>query len=155
MKNFLTYIRSIDFAITICLVAMAGQAFHTFYSNYAVSSIKDDLFRIPESFLFVLAFDSFTLFFLARGKTQLAKFFSVCLGIMNEYYYYDSMKHDLGVEFCLGTFISIIMPTAIYFVAEQVKEEYDKETANKITGTAHPVKKKKSKIKANTIPLTF
>lgn len=129
MKNLLTYIKSIDFAFIICILAMLGQAFHTFYAFYAVSSIESDIFRIPEALILVLVFECFTLFYLMRGKPSIAKFYSFCLFVMNIYYYYSSGTE--GIKLWLGIFLSIIIPVSIYYVAEEVKQEYEKQPERK------------------------
>ena len=129
MKKTLEYIKSIDFAFIICILSMVGQAFHTFYAFYAVSSIESDIFRIPEAFILVLVFESFTLFYLMRGKPKVAKFYSFCLFVMNIYYYYSSGTE--GIKLWLGIFLSVIIPISIYYVSEEVREEFDNSEKNK------------------------
>lgn len=122
MKNVLNYIKSLDFAFVLCIMSMLGQSFHTFYSFYAVSNIDSDWFRIPEALILVFVFECFTLFYLMRGRTGLASFYSCCLFVMNVYYYIDSGSS--GKELYLGIFLSAIIPISVYFVSEEVKQEY-------------------------------
>lgn len=125
MRNTINYIKSLDFAFVICLIAMTGQSFHTFYSFYAVSNIESDLFRIPESILLVIVFEAFTLFYLIRGRSKMAIFYSLCLFVMNCYYYISSGSE--GAKLWLGIFLSAIIPISIYFVAEEVKMDFEKK----------------------------
>ncbi len=134
MIKLLEYIRSISFAVLICLIAMSSQAFHTFYSFWKVSSIKDKdglydftfFLGVIQVLLFLTAFESFTLFYLMRGKINMAKFYAGCLCIMNLYYYWINLS---GLELALGMFISIIIPVSIFNVAEIIKEDYDAQKA--------------------------
>ena len=124
MKKVLFYVKSLDFAFVLCLIAMLGQSFHSYYAFYDVSNLSSDWWRIPESLILIFAFDSFTLFYLMRGRTRLARFYTACLFIMNCYYYISSGPFTLMTLF--GIFLSAIIPISIYFVAEEVKLEYEK-----------------------------
>lgn len=132
MRKVISYIKSLDFAFLVCVTSMSGQSFHTFYSFHAVSNIPITFFRILESVLLVMVFEAFTLFYLMRGRSGMAMFYSACLFVMNCYYYIDSGVS--GPELWMGVFLSIIIPVSIYFVAEEVKKDFEMETPEKKEG---------------------
>ncbi len=123
MKNILSYIRSINFAVLICLLAMGSQAFHTFYSFHAVSKIKD-IPGLIQTGLFVIVFEFFTLFYLMRDRKDMAFFYSSCLLVMNLYYYWINLT---GLQLGLGIFLSVIIPLSIFNIADEVSKEFKKD----------------------------
>lgn len=128
MKKLLTYIKSLDFAFVICVISITGQSFHTFYAFYDVSIIKNDYIRMAEVVIPILAFESYTLFYLMRGRAHLAKFYSFSLLVMDIYYYVTNGA--TGSKLWMGIYISLIIPLSIYFVAEEVKSEYERQPEN-------------------------
>lgn len=130
MKKLLTYIQSIDFAVLICLMAMISQAFHSFYSFWAVSSIKDFLGAIQTTD-FVIVFEFFTLFFLLRGHAMMARFSAICLLVMNLYYYWTNPELTIP-QIILGTFIAFIIPIFIYNTGIEIKKQLDEQKQLKL-----------------------
>ncbi len=125
MRSFIKFTRSLEFAGWICLLTMLSQSFHTFYSFNAVSSIENFL-GIIQSGIFVLVFEFFALWYLFRGRENMAKFFAGCLLIMNVYYYWVNNE---GLELALGLFIAVIMPVSVYNAASEIKKQLLEEEA--------------------------
>lgn len=122
MKGLLTYMRSINFAMIICLMAMFSQGFHSFFSFKAVSSLEGWL-AVCQAMSFVIVFEFFTLFYLMRARKGMALFYSSCLLVMNLYYYWTNLT---GLQLALGIFLSVIIPLSIFNIAEEVSQEYSK-----------------------------
>lgn len=142
MNKFLTYIKSISFGVTICIVAMLAQSSHSFYCFYSVSGYKN-IVSILESALFVFVFECFTAFYLLRGRINMAKFYSSILLVMNLYYYWMNTS---GLNFVLGVFLSFIIPISIFNVAEEVANEFNAVGSEKKMIPVETAKLKREKL---------
>ncbi len=112
------YLRSLNFAITLCILSMITQGYHSFYTFYNISNIKD-FWGILQSLLFMSAFELWTLFYLMKGNKWMAGFYSTCYFIMNVFYYSKSFE-TFGWTYATAVFLSFIIPFSIFFGAEEI-----------------------------------
>jgi hypothetical protein len=118
--KLLTYLRSNQFAITIAILSVIVQSFHSFTAFYNTSALKGP-WGISQAVLFALVIDLAILFYTVRGRRDIAMYAAVAMVTINGYYYYQHL--GLTFEFIFGCFLSLIIPVSVYFYSEEIKED--------------------------------
>lgn len=130
-KSLLSILKSNDFAIWIAILSVIVQSFHSYTAFYNTSSLKGTSWGMGQAVLFSIVIDSAILFYTVRNRKDIALWAAVIMSIINVYYYYQHLGL-LSLEFYFGCFLSLIIPTSVYFYSEEIKDpakvvEYDVE----------------------------
>ena len=124
--KLLTYLRSNQFAITIAILSVLVQSFHSFTAFYNTSALKG-AWGIAQAVLFAIVIDLAILFYTVRRRRDIALYAAVAMVTINAYYYYQHL--GITFEFIFGCFLSLIIPVSVYFYSEEIKED---ETASSL-----------------------
>lgn len=110
--------KSFGLFITIC--AVLYQSHHSYIVIYEIDGIKG-----PEgvffALLFVIAWESYTLFYVSRGRKWISAGYACWQILMNNFYYWQKIGWDKS--FLVSVFISFILPISIYQLAREIHEE--------------------------------
>ncbi len=113
------FLRSLNFAIMLCILSIITQGYHSFYTFLNISKNKENGWGILQALLFMTAFELWTLFYLMRNKPWMAGFYSTCYFIMNIFYYSTSFT-EFGWTYATAVFLSFIIPFSIFFGADEI-----------------------------------
>lgn len=116
----MNYIRSIKFGIFITFCAILSQSYHSYFVFLEVGHIEGWP-GVVQALLFVMTWESFTLFWTARGRKGISLFYSICQILMNNFYYWQKIGWDKS--FLVSVFISFILPVSIYQLADEINKE--------------------------------
>lgn len=122
MKNtkLLTFLRSNNFALSIAILSVIVQSFHSFTAFYNTSSLHN-AWGIAQAVLFAIIIDLAIIFYTLRNRTDIAKIAALAMVIINAYYYYQHL--GVTTEFIFGVFLSLIIPVSVYFYSEEIRLE--------------------------------
>jgi len=129
--NLLKIIKSNDFALTVAIMSVLVQSFHSFTAFYNMSSLKGTFWGVIQAVLFAIVVDLAILFYTVRNKKDVVLFASTFLFVINAYYYYSHWGFTW--ELLFASFLSILIPVTHYYYSDEIKEEIsstEKEDVN-------------------------
>lgn len=123
-KSLLKFIKSNEFALTVAILSVLVQSFHSFTAFYNISSLKGTTAGVIQAVLFAIVVDLAVLFYTVRNKKEVVFFASVFLFVINAYYYFDHLGFVWQLFF--AAFLSILVPVTQYYYSEEIGD--DEET---------------------------
>lgn len=119
--NLLKVIKSNQFALWVAILSVIVQSFHSYTAFYNTSSLSGTGWGIAQAVLFAVVIDLAILFYTVRQRKDIALYAAFVMVIINSYYYYQHL--GLSFQFVFGCFLSLIIPTSVYFYSEEIKED--------------------------------
>lgn len=119
--NLLKVIKSNQFALWVAILSVIVQSFHSYTAFYNTSSLAGTGWGIGQAVLFAVVIDLAILFYTVRQRKDIALYAAFVMVIINSYYYYQHL--GLSFQFAFGCFLSLIIPTSVYFYSEEIKED--------------------------------
>src|SRR6478609_3057975 len=89
IMNLLRKLKSNEFALTVAILSVIVQSFHSYTAFYNISSLKGTGWGICQAVLFAAVFDFAILFYTVRNKKDVVLGASIFMVIINIYYYYQ------------------------------------------------------------------
>lgn len=120
-NRLLSFLRSNNFALTIAILSVIVQSFHSYTAFYNTSTLKGTAWGMAQAVLFAVIIDLAILFYTVRRRTDIARLAALVMVIINSYYYYQSL--GISFEFIFGVFLSLIIPVSVYFYSEEIGKE--------------------------------
>lgn len=125
--NLLKKLKSNEFALTVAILSVIVQSFHSYSVFYSVSSLRGTGWGMAQAALFAIVFDLAILFYTVRNRKDVVLGASVLMFIMNGYYYWVG---DLALlQLIFGLFLAIVIPMTQYYYAEEIVEDVVDPTA--------------------------
>jgi hypothetical protein len=119
--NLIKFLKSNEFAITVAILSVLVQSFHSYTAFYNMSSLKGTIAGIIQAVLFAIVVDLAILFYTVRGKKDVVLFASVFLFVINGYYYFSHW--GFSFELIFAAFLSLLVPITQYFYSEAILDE--------------------------------
>lgn len=120
--NLLKKLKSNEFALTVAILSVLVQSFHSYSVFYSVSSLRGTGWGIIQAVLFAAVFDLAILFYTVRNNTRVVLGASVFMALFNMYYYY--VQPELStLQLIFGLVLSIVIPMTQYYYAEEIQED--------------------------------
>jgi hypothetical protein len=119
--NLLKVIKSNQFALWVAVLSVIVQSFHSYTAFYNTSSLAGTGWGIAQAVLFAIVIDMAILFYTVRQRKDIAMYAAFVMVVINSYYYYQHL--GLSFQFVFGCFLSLIIPTSVYFYSEEIKDD--------------------------------
>lgn len=115
------FLKSTSFAITVAILSVVVQSFHSFTVFYGVSELKGNAWGIAQAVLFAVIVDLAILFYTVRGNLRVTWMFAFVMVLINAYYYYTHLGFSFA--FVMGVLLSFVLPVSVYFYSEEIGDE--------------------------------
>lgn len=122
--SILKTLRSNNFAITVAILSVLLQSFHTFTAFRNTSNIQG-VAGIIEACLAAIVVDLAILFYTVRGREDVSRIAAITMVIINVYFYW--VQWGFTSSFYFGCFLSLIIPVSVYYYSEEINEEQEDE----------------------------
>ncbi len=119
--NLLRSIKSNQFALWVAILSVVVQSFHSYTAFYNTSSLQGTSWGVAQAILFSVVIDLAILFYTVRNRKDIAIWAALVMVVINSYYYWQHW--GASFEFIFGVFLSLIIPTSVYFYSEEIKDE--------------------------------
>lgn len=117
------FLKSNNFAITIAILSVLVQSFHSFSVFYRLSSIQDTVWGIMQAVMFSLVIDLAILFYTVRKNVKVTWMAGFVMVLINVFYYYTHL--GISFELIMGGLLSLVIPVSVYYYSEEIEDEIE------------------------------